>query len=179
MAACHRTVQGMGRRNRGLSNPLIQEYARVCLRETTERVPMYYIYAFLKQVANGYCVYHLNIFRGFDFFLPLLFAPPRPPPRPPPPRPRRRLDGFLNGAKPTFCPGESSIVESPCSVPATGAIRGRRYFGICFMCDWTRMGCNGLSCRRYSRSSGLSSKCAYNPTSRHFRDSSTRGLHAP
>lgn len=104
-----------------------------------------------------YCVCYLNIFRGSDFFLLPRLAPPLPLP----PRPRRRSDDFLKGAKPTFGLDGFDVVESTSWVPTTGAIRGKRYSGTCFMCAWILMGCNGLSCRRYSRSSGLSSKCAY------------------
>ena len=107
-----------------------------------------------------------NDFSGFDFFFPPLPPPtPRPPLPLPRPRPPPRAPFLLNGTNPTS-PDGVACLSSLCvdaSAPGTGAILGRRYLGICFMCDCTRVGCNGLSCRKYSKSRGLSSKCAYNP----------------
>lgn len=106
---------------------------------------------------------HPNFFRGSDFFFPPLPPAPPLPPRPlPRPRPRPLAPFLLNGTKPTS-PATGTGFASP-SAPGTAARRGRRYFGMCFMCDCTRVGCSGLSCRKYSRSSGLSSKCAYEHT---------------
>ena len=98
--------------------------------------------------------YRPNFLSGSDFFPP---RPPFPRPRPPRPRPRPLTDSFLNGTK-SF----ALTPSSPPLFPLTGAILGKRYLGTYFICDWTRVGCNGLSWRIYSRSRGLSSKWAWN-----------------
>ena len=107
----------------------------------------------LKQNENYYLP---NFFSGSDFFLPP--RPPRPPR--PLPRPLPLAQSFLNGTKP-FGLLVSSSYPALLPSPDTGAIRGSRYFGTCFMCGWTRVGCRGLSCLRKSRSRGLSSKWAW------------------
>ncbi len=120
-----------------------------------------------KQIHTDHRTLHPNFFRGSDFFFPPLPPAPPLPPRPlPRPLPRPRAPFLLNGTKPAS-PATGAGFASPSpppSAPGTAASRGRRYFGICFMCDCTRVGCSGLSCRKYSRSSGLSSKCAYEHT---------------
>lgn len=141
------------------SNSDIMTWLNALVRHSALEVPcisslsaMYFL------SVNALHNYLPNFFKGSDLFLPP--RPPKPPlPLPPLPRPRPLplADSFLNGTKP-FCLTSTASVSSV--LPGTGAIRGRRYLGTCFMCGWTRVGCNGLSCRRYSRSSGLSSKCA-------------------
>jgi hypothetical protein len=99
-------------------------------------------------------IYRPNFLSGSDFLFPPLL-PPLPPPLPLPPLPLPRAPPFLNGTNPTL-----SLLTSSASSPTTGAMRGIRYLGTCFICGCTLVGCNGLSCRKYSRSSGLSSKWA-------------------
>jgi len=96
--------------------------------------------------------YRLNFFRGSCFFRPPLTAfPPRPLPLPRPLAP-----SFRKATNPTLSCGPAPV--SPSSGVETGLICGSRYFGTCFICGCTLEGCKGLSWRRYSRSSGLSSK---------------------
>lgn len=108
------------------------------------------------------------------FLLKLLSGSPLFPPRPPlPPLPPLFAPSpfgrafFLYGTyllSPALFPpsvgaaGVSSLLEA--EAPPTGAMRGMRYEGTCFMCDCTREGCRGLSCLRKARSRGLSSKWA-------------------
>ena len=94
--------------------------------------------------------YRPNFLRGSAFFPLSPIFPPRPLPRP---RPLLLVVSFLKGTKVLGRSSVDSIWE-----PETGAIRGSRYFGTCFICGCTRVGCRGLSCRRYSKSKGLSSK---------------------
>jgi hypothetical protein len=93
-----------------------------------------------------------NFFSGsFFFFFPTLPPPPLNLPRPRPfPRPRPLENG--TNVTPSGFPASAS------GVAAAVATFGIKYFGTCFMCGCTRVGCSGLSCFKYSRSFGLSSK---------------------
>lgn len=88
--------------------------------------------------------YRPNFLSGSDFLPPRL--PPRPPPRPRP-RPFPLTNSFfLNGTKSlVLIPSSPGPLPSP---PLTGTILGKRYLGTYFICDWIRVGCNGLSWRR-------------------------------